>query len=83
MANGVSIGPREGEFIKSVDIQSVPDIHWLQLTPDLDEAQTWPDVEAAMRTYKEILKNDPVRADGRPNRPLTAFTVLIEKIQFE
>jgi len=80
MADGVSIGPREGWYVKSVDIQSIPDLHWLQLTPDLSEAQVWADAGAALLNYKEILRNDPVRVDGKPNRPLTAFTVVIEKV---
>ena len=30
---------------------------------------------AAMECYRTIPKNKPTREDGRPNRPLTAFTV--------
>jgi hypothetical protein len=33
----------------------------------------------AFQFCMQILESDPIRPDGKPNRPLTAFTVLIEE----
>jgi hypothetical protein len=83
MANGLSIGPQDGWFIKHVDIQAIPDIHWLQLTPNLNLAKEWPSAGEVFELYREVLKKDPVRIDGKPNRPLTAFNIVIEEILYE
>ncbi len=67
-----------GWYIKSVDVQAAPiSDMWLVPTEDLDEAKRWPDVAAVHRTYREVLQSDPVRPDGKPNRPLTALTIEI------
>ncbi len=47
-------------------------------TNDVSEAITFADQRAAMACYLQVPKNHPVRADGRPNRPLTAYTVMID-----
>jgi hypothetical protein len=65
-----------------VDIQQAPmSEEWITVTSDPDAARQWPSVEDAMTSYREVLKSDPVRHDGWPNRPLTALTVLIERLE--
>jgi hypothetical protein len=49
-------------------------------TDDLSKAKRFSDAAAAMQEWKRVRTVDPVRADGRPNRPLTALTVSIEKL---
>lgn len=49
--------------------------HWLITTPDIDQAYRFKDSTAALRVYREIKKSDPLRPDGKPNRPLTAFHI--------
>jgi hypothetical protein len=47
-------------------------------TPDLANAKRYPDKAAAMEDYRRVCQRDPhggrKTQDGRPNRPLTAFT---------
>jgi hypothetical protein len=42
---------------------------------DPAEAMRFPDVMAAMEEWKRPSTVRPLRADGKPNRPLSAFTV--------
>lgn len=47
-------------------------------TTDPAKAKRFPDMEAAMAFYRQSPASRPTRDDGKPNRPLTVFTVLIE-----
>jgi hypothetical protein len=50
----------------------------VKFTDDVDEAMTFPDRRSAFACYLQVPKNHPVRDDGKPNRPLTAYTVEID-----
>ena len=47
-------------------------------TPHL--ATKYPDALAALEAWRTVDPRAPLRADGRPNRPLTAFSVTIEPV---
>jgi hypothetical protein len=50
----------------------------LETSRDLRKAKRFDDATAAMQFYRQVWPNRPVRPfDGRPNRPLTAFTAEI------
>jgi len=49
-------------------------------TEKIEEALTFPDVTAALECWKQTSTLQPVREDGKPNRPLTAFTVTAEPV---
>ena len=71
-----------GEFVKSVHVQEAPNtIEWLTTTPNIKEARTWETPRDALETYEEVLISNPVRPDGKPNKPLTALTVELVKIK--
>jgi hypothetical protein len=71
-----------GEYVKSVDVQLAPiTTEWLTTTPNLREAYLWPNARAISDTYYEVLKSEPVRPDGEPNRPLTAVEVKLIKVE--
>ena len=44
-------------------------------TPDRSQAMTFATGEAAVACYRSVPLNRPLRADGKPNCPLTMFTV--------
>ena len=46
-------------------------------TWDLTKAIRFPDATAALVEYGREPGNRPLREDGRPNRPLTAFTITL------
>lgn len=69
--------PFDGEFVKDYDPNGEGGTGSLVTTPEKAEALKFPDATEAMQTWK--LQSDlvPLRPDGKPNRPLTAFTVEI------
>jgi hypothetical protein len=64
----------DGKYVKTYD----PD-HGehgrLTVTADLQDAMHYEDAGAALEVWKAVNRNHPTRSDGKPNRPLTAFTV--------
>lgn len=65
-------------WLKSYDPEAHGGRGVAKFTADIDEAMTFPDNKAAWDCYRQIPKNRPTRADGKPNRPLMAYTVLID-----
>jgi hypothetical protein len=49
-------------------------------TTDRAKARRFADLRAAMECWRQVPKARPVRPDGKPNRPLTAFTVTFETV---
>ena len=66
-----------GRYVRQFD----PDGHDgrgdLVTTADIHEALTFPSAAEAMMFWQSQSKVRPLRADGKPNRPLTAFTVAV------
>lgn len=68
--------PFDGQFIKAYDPSYWPageeyDGGLLETTPNPDDALQFDDVGAALECWR---KPFGTRTDGKPNRPLTAFT---------
>ena len=51
----------------------------LVTTRDLGEAKQFASTEEAMEFWQQQSKRVPLRPDGRPNKPLTAYTVEIAR----
>ena len=50
-------------------------------TPDLAKAKRFEDFTAAMKCWMAQSTVEPLRPDGKPNRPMTAYSVMPEKIE--
>lgn len=48
-------------------------------TPKREDAKLFPTMREAMAEWNRVRTVDPVRADGKPNKPLTALSVEIER----
>lgn len=46
-------------------------------TPDADKALTFATADDAAACYLAVPRTRPLRPDGKPNRPLTMFTVAV------
>lgn len=46
---------------------------------DREDAIVYPGFKEAFETWRAIPKSRPRRPDGKPNRPLTSFTVTFEQ----
>lgn len=61
------------------DVTDTPDGRGsVDLTRDPNEAKRFTSIADAAEYYQRVSETVPVRPDGRPNRPLTAYTVEIE-----
>lgn len=67
----------QGEFVKSYDPNAHDGRGAVLFTSDKAEALRFSDIPAAMKFIQQVPKARPTRADGLPNRPLTAFTLTI------
>jgi hypothetical protein len=67
----------DGQWVKSY----TPDGHGgrgdLLLTENKHEAKVYANAAAAMEEWRRVSSTHPTRPDGKPNRPMTAFTVEI------
>jgi len=80
-ANGAPLNCA-GEYIREVDTQiAATSYEWLTTTPSIGMAKRWSSPMDFCNTYLEPLHSDPIRPDGKPNRPLTALTVEIERVE--
>lgn len=50
-------------------------------TSDLKRAKRFPTFEAALECWKAQSTLVPFRPDGKPNRPMTAYSVTVEEVQ--
>lgn len=49
-------------------------------TTDRDFAMRFDDFAAAAAYWQQVSRTVPVRPDGKPNRPLTSFTITFEHV---
>jgi hypothetical protein len=74
--------PQNGMYL----VDYVPDTDELGLgelhaSSNVIEAKIFADAGAAFAYWKQQSKRVPIRPDGKPNRPLTAWSVLIETVE--
>jgi hypothetical protein len=74
--------PKDGMYL----VDYIPDTDELGLgelhaSPDVTDAKIFADASSAFAYWKQQSKRVPLRTDGKPNRPLTAWSVLIETVE--
>jgi hypothetical protein len=52
----------------------------IKSSADIADALVFDDAAAALTCWRQVSPTHPTRPDGKPNRPLTAFTVEIVKV---
>ena len=67
-------------YIKDVDLEAVGGQGIVTVTESIDEAMHFPGWPEAMAYWRQRPASRPTRADGQPNRPLTAYTVEIVQV---
>jgi hypothetical protein len=78
----VSVGVRSleeasplGQYVKTYDPDAAEGQGFATGTANIREALHFTDTAAALAFWRQPSKVAPTRPDGRPNRPLTAFSV--------
>jgi hypothetical protein len=67
--------PHAGQYLEWYD-PNIPDVREMGgFTEDLAKAKRFPTAASAFEEWGRVRTVDPVRPDGKPNKPLTAFTV--------
>lgn len=81
LSNG-RLTPFDGKYLKEydpgrdgVDPSGRPMIAHIVVTDDPASAMHFIDAAHAWEEWKRIDPRRPIRPDGKPNRPLTAFTI--------
>jgi hypothetical protein len=64
-----------GDFLVAFDVEARDGRGEAIWSPDIKKAMKFPDAISAMRAWKSQSQTRPIRDDGKPNRPLTAYTV--------
>jgi hypothetical protein len=72
--------PRDGWYLKDFDFEAHKGRGEISLTPDKAEAKRFETMEEAIAFYRASPKCRPKRADGKPNRPLTAANWQFEQL---
>lgn len=65
-------------WVSSYDPEAYDGRGHVELTRDISQALTFRDKLAAFECWRQQSKRRPLRDDGKPNRPLTAWSVEIE-----
>jgi hypothetical protein len=58
-----------------------PMLAHVKTTPDPHRAMRFKTAGEAMDLWQAVDPRQPTRPDGRPNRPLTAFTITLQRLE--
>lgn len=67
-----------GEYLRDINVQKADKSeYWLKTTKYKFKARKFKSPLEVFTIWKEVLQSDPVRPDGKPNRPFTALNIEI------
>jgi hypothetical protein len=70
----------DNQWLVSCDVDAREGRGMVIATDDPAKALLFPRPAAALMYWQRQSKHTPLRPDGKPNRPLTAYTVTIEPV---
>lgn len=65
----------QGQFLKSYDPEAFSGLGDAVFTDRVQEALKFPNMDEALHFTLQVPWHRPIREDGRPNRPIRAFTL--------
>lgn len=69
-----------GQWLLSYDPEAYDGHGWAEWTDEPSYARGFVSTAEALAFYQAVPMALPVREDGKPNRPLLAFTVSVERL---
>jgi hypothetical protein len=78
---GSDIASRAGRYVSSFDPDFADGRGHVGVSSDPADALRFPDAAAAWECWRTQSTVQPLRMDGKPNRPMTAYTVTIEPLE--
>ena len=78
----IDVAPEPGNkvYLRSYDADTPDGRGAIVTTTVRDEALRFDDLAAAFECWKRTSATRPLRPDGKPNRPLTAYTITFETV---
>jgi hypothetical protein len=70
-------------YLKAFDANAMGGMGTITLTNDPREARQFESIEAVLTCWKTVSDVMPWRPDGKPNRPLTAYTIQPQEVPDE
>lgn len=70
----------EGQYVKTYQASGGFGRGFLEVTDDIAKALQFDNTVDALECWRAVSTTHPLRPDGKPNRPLTAFTVELVKV---
>lgn len=67
----------DGRYLALFSLECEPGTMVLDTVEDPADAQVFPSAKEAFELWKTVDPRAPVRRDGKPNRPFTAFTIQV------
>jgi hypothetical protein len=74
------VNPADGTYVAAYDPEAFDGRGHVVFVTDPGKALVFYSAEDAINTYRAIPFNNPTRTDGKPNRPLTAYTLMLEPV---
>ena len=79
----ISDGTPVQAWLVECDVNARGGRGYAAFTSDVAQAMTFPSLQEALEYWRRPSTVTPLRPDGRPNRPLTAYTVELQPIEME
>jgi hypothetical protein len=76
-----SPSPHDGEYVQSYTPDGGEGRGRLVTTPEIGRALRFKDSMEAFEAWRAVSRTHPVRIDGKPNRPLTMWTMTPESVE--
>ena len=70
---------RPGSYLKECDLEFAGGRGLITWTPDKSQALVFGSFAEAFNAWRAVPESRPLRPDGEPNRPMTAFSVTFEE----
>lgn len=67
-----------GAYLKAFDVEGAAGAGLVSWTADKSEALVFGSFIEAFEAWRAVPASRPLRPDGKPNRPLTAFSIAFE-----
>jgi hypothetical protein len=77
---GSFLPARSGDYLVWYDVDANEGRGDAGFSPDKDKALRFPDAFKALQVWKMQSTVRPLREDGKPNRPLTAYSIMTEEV---
>jgi hypothetical protein len=68
------------QYLTAFDVDAFAGNGSVDLSTHQDRAMRFADASAALAAWKTSSRRTPLRPDGKPNRPLTAYTIEIKQV---